>query len=59
MALTLSREVASVLPEVFAAGKWHADEDVYASFQHVSRQIVEDVVQCELICYVFWERKPG
>ena len=59
MALTLAREVATFLPEDFAAGKWHEDEEVYAGFQHISRQIVQDVVQSGLICYVFWERMPG
>ena len=47
------------LSEVFAAGRWHIDEEVYAGFQYISRQIVQDVEHSVLFCSVLWEPKRG
>ena len=59
MALRQAREVAGDLAEEFAEGEWHEDEKVYERFHDVSRQVVQDVVQSGLICYVCWKRVPA
>ncbi len=53
-----TRDVAEALTEEFARDCWHEDETVYARFPTLSRHVVRDVVQSQLICTVAWARVP-
>ena len=55
----MARRARELLYDGLATEFWHEDEAVYAAYHTESRQVIQEVIQCQEFCYIWWQKVPA